>query len=212
VRSLFKSGNSSVSSSWRWARCARSDAGRGLGSGHRPADRGTQARFASCVKRAVAASPLVRVEEVACDESADSRTGTIERVHRSLADRGRDARRRYRASRPYRRERCLAVGAERPFCDASRLRPHRIDGRRRSRGHWIRRLHRAVPDAFFRQRGQHGRETLSFVDGVWMWQGSRVRCRGVFSDDGRTLTARHERSHDGEHWRPSMTVTLRRID
>jgi hypothetical protein len=65
---------------------------------------------------------------------------------------------------------------------------------------------------FFDSEGNTARETLSCRDGVWTWQGGRVRCRGVFSDDGRTLTAHHERSDDGEHWRPSMTVTLRRIE
>jgi hypothetical protein len=65
---------------------------------------------------------------------------------------------------------------------------------------------------FFDCDGNTSRETLSYRDGVWTWQGSRVRCRGVFSDGGRTLTAHHERSNDGEHWRPSMTVTLRKID
>jgi hypothetical protein len=65
---------------------------------------------------------------------------------------------------------------------------------------------------FFDSEGNTARETLSYSDGVWTWQGSRVRCRGVFSDDGRTLAAEHERSDDGEHWRPSMTVVLRKID
>ena len=65
---------------------------------------------------------------------------------------------------------------------------------------------------FFDSDGNATRETLSYRDGVWTWQGSNSRCRGVFSDDGRTLTAHHERSDDGEHWRPSMTVTLRKIE
>jgi hypothetical protein len=65
---------------------------------------------------------------------------------------------------------------------------------------------------FFDSQGKTTRQTLSYRDGVWTWQGSRERCRGVFSDDGRTLTAHHERSDDGEHWRTSMTVTLRKID
>src|SRR5262245_3443344 len=65
---------------------------------------------------------------------------------------------------------------------------------------------------FFDSQGSASRETLFFRDGVWTWLGSHTRCKGVFSDDGRTLTARHERSDDGEHWTPSMTVTLRKID
>ena len=65
---------------------------------------------------------------------------------------------------------------------------------------------------FFDSEGNTVRETLSYRDGVWTWQGNRVRCRGVFSDNARTLTAHHERSEDGEHWKSSMTVTLRKID
>ena len=65
---------------------------------------------------------------------------------------------------------------------------------------------------FFDSQGNTERQTLSCVDRVWTWQGSRARCRGVFSDDGRTLAAHHERSDDGTHWTPSMTVRLRRID
>jgi hypothetical protein len=38
------------------------------------------------------------------------------------------------------------------------------------------------------------------------------RCTGTFTDNDKTLTARHERSDDGVHWIPSMTVTLRKID
>jgi hypothetical protein len=65
---------------------------------------------------------------------------------------------------------------------------------------------------FFDSEGNTIRETLSYRDGVWTWEGRDVRCRGVFSDDGRTLTAHHERSDEGERWRPSMIVTLRKIE
>jgi hypothetical protein len=34
----------------------------------------------------------------------------------------------------------------------------------------------------------------------------------VFTDNGKTLTARHERSNDGVHWQASMNVVLRKID
>jgi hypothetical protein len=39
-----------------------------------------------------------------------------------------------------------------------------------------------------------------------------ARAAGGFSDDGRMLTAHHERSDDGEHWIPPMTVVLRKIE
>ena len=65
---------------------------------------------------------------------------------------------------------------------------------------------------FFDSQGNISTETLSYSDGTWTWQGEHARCTGVFSGDGKTLTARHERSDDGKHWEPSMTVTLRKIE
>lgn len=65
---------------------------------------------------------------------------------------------------------------------------------------------------FFDSQGTTITESLIYRDGTWLWQGTRARCTGVFTDDGKTLTAHHERSEDGEHWMPSMTVTLRKID
>src|SRR5262249_33119324 len=64
---------------------------------------------------------------------------------------------------------------------------------------------------FFDGEGNVSTQTLSARDGDWYWHGPRTRCKGVFSDGGRTLTAHHERSDDGENWAPSMTVTLRKI-
>jgi hypothetical protein len=55
-------------------------------------------------------------------------------------------------------------------------------------------------------------ETLTCREDTWMWQATQHRCSGTFTDNGRTLTAHHEQSEDGEHWAPSMIVTLRRID
>jgi len=50
---------------------------------------------------------------------------------------------------------------------------------------------------FFDSQGTTTTETLTYQDGTWTWQGGHVRCTGVFTDDGRTHTARHERSDDG---------------
>jgi Protein of unknown function (DUF1579) len=65
---------------------------------------------------------------------------------------------------------------------------------------------------FFDSFGNKFSQTLCCRDGVWTWQGEHARCTGTFSEDGRTLLARHERSDDGTHWTPSMTVTIRRVD
>lgn len=64
---------------------------------------------------------------------------------------------------------------------------------------------------FFDHTGNVITETLTFRDGAWMWKATHHRCKGIFTDNGRTLTAYHEQSHDGGHWEPSMIVTLRRI-
>src|SRR5262249_20000550 len=64
---------------------------------------------------------------------------------------------------------------------------------------------------FFGSEGNVTNETLSHRDGVWTWQGKLARCTGTFSDDGKTLTAHHERSVDGGRWLPSMEVKLRKI-
>ncbi len=65
---------------------------------------------------------------------------------------------------------------------------------------------------FFDSQGNIITETLSYRLGAWIWQGVNVRCTGTFTDDGKTLTARHERSSDGIQWEPLMTVTLRKIE
>jgi hypothetical protein len=41
---------------------------------------------------------------------------------------------------------------------------------------------------------------------------ANARCTGIFSEGGGLLTAGHERSDEGIHWEPPMTVTLRKID
>jgi Protein of unknown function (DUF1579) len=64
---------------------------------------------------------------------------------------------------------------------------------------------------FFDSQGTTITEALTSQGNTWTWHGTHTRCSGVFTDDGRTLTARHERSDDGKRWVPSMTVTLRKI-
>jgi hypothetical protein len=39
-----------------------------------------------------------------------------------------------------------------------------------------------------------------------------TRCTGVFSEDGRAQTARHEPTDDGVNWVRSMDVTLRKVE
>ena len=65
---------------------------------------------------------------------------------------------------------------------------------------------------FFDHAGNVIVEALTFRSGTWTWQAAHHRCKGVFTDNGRTLTAHHERSEDGKHWVPSMVVTLRKVE
>ena len=71
---------------------------------------------------------------------------------------------------------------------------------------------------FFDNGGNAGSEQLTVLENTWTWLGKDVmgakwhRCISVLSHDGRTMTARHERSENGDTWSPWMDVTLRRID
>jgi Protein of unknown function (DUF1579) len=65
---------------------------------------------------------------------------------------------------------------------------------------------------FFDSQGNVTVDDLIYEDGTWTWQGDRVRTFGEFSDDGKTQRARHENSDDGVEWRPSMDVTLRKVE
>ena len=65
---------------------------------------------------------------------------------------------------------------------------------------------------FFDSEGNVSSQALLYRDGTWIWQDKHVRCTGNFTDGGKTLIARHERSDDGVNWTPSMNVTLRRVD
>ena len=65
---------------------------------------------------------------------------------------------------------------------------------------------------FFDSEGNVSSQALLYRDGTWIWQGEHARCTGTFTDRGQTLSARHESSDDGVNWRPSMNVTLRKVD
>ena len=65
---------------------------------------------------------------------------------------------------------------------------------------------------FFDSQGNANTQELTFSDGVWMWSGAHSRARGVLSKDGTEIPTRHEWSDDGQVWRASMDVTLRKIE
>ena len=65
---------------------------------------------------------------------------------------------------------------------------------------------------FFDHEGNVITETLTFRDDAWTWQAAHHRCKGVFTDSGKILTAHHEQSDNGTEWRPLMIVTLRKVE
>jgi hypothetical protein len=67
---------------------------------------------------------------------------------------------------------------------------------------------------FFDSTGGHGMEEIQRDGNTWTWRGSNVmgvkehRCVAVVSSDGKTVSARHEKSDDGKNWALWMDVTL----
>lgn len=64
---------------------------------------------------------------------------------------------------------------------------------------------------FFDSHGNIATSELTERDGIWTWHREGTRTTATFCDDGRTQSARHERTIDGSTWEPSMEVTLRKI-
>jgi Protein of unknown function (DUF1579) len=69
---------------------------------------------------------------------------------------------------------------------------------------------------FFDDQGGAGWEEIRVDGATWTWRGEMVlgvrhhRAIATVSDDGDTITARHEQSSDGVSWQPWMKVTLAR--
>jgi hypothetical protein len=69
----------------------------------------------------------------------------------------------------------------------------------------------------FDAQGQISTHELTVQDGVWTWvggtwAGEQHRATAVFSDQGKTQTAHHERLDEQGNWVPSMEVTLTRVE
>ena len=65
---------------------------------------------------------------------------------------------------------------------------------------------------FFGSGGDTVTSDLTVHDGNWTWAAEKIRCIGVTSPDGKTMTAHHERTDDSGKWIPSMEVTLTRVE
>jgi Protein of unknown function (DUF1579) len=64
---------------------------------------------------------------------------------------------------------------------------------------------------FFDSQGNVTVSDLIYDDGKWIWKGPRTRCTSTVRADG-SFHAAHEQSDDGVEWRPSMDVTLRKVE
>jgi hypothetical protein len=68
----------------------------------------------------------------------------------------------------------------------------------------------AYSSTFYDSFGNVHTSRLEVEGNVMRWIGARTRCIGEFTEGGTVQRAHHESSPDGETWRPSMNVTLRK--
>jgi hypothetical protein len=83
---------------------------------------------------------------------------------------------------------------------------------------WLIGRDEATPDytvLYYDARRVSRRYAMSFADGVWkMWRqapGFSQRYEGTLSRDRQTISARWEKSFDGNHWEHDFDVTYTRI-
>jgi uncharacterized protein DUF1579 len=65
---------------------------------------------------------------------------------------------------------------------------------------------------FFDSQGHVRTDVLTASGDTWTWRGEQTRCTAVFSDQGKTQTAHHERLDEQGHWVPAMDVTLIKVE
>lgn len=63
----------------------------------------------------------------------------------------------------------------------------------------------------FDSQGNIGIDELTIEGDTWIWQGEKTRCTAVFTNNGKTQTAHHERLDEHGNWVPSMEVVLTKI-
>jgi Protein of unknown function (DUF1579) len=65
---------------------------------------------------------------------------------------------------------------------------------------------------FFDSQGNCSTSELTARGSTWIWTGEKTRCTSVTSDDGKSMSAHHERTDDGVKWMPSMDVILTKVE
>ena len=64
---------------------------------------------------------------------------------------------------------------------------------------------------FFDSQGNISTHEITIDDNTCKWQGERTRCTAIFTNNGNTQTAHHERLDENGKWVPSMEVVLTRV-
>ncbi len=65
---------------------------------------------------------------------------------------------------------------------------------------------------FFDSQGHISTHELTASGDTWRWRGSQTRCTAVFSDQGKTQTAHHERLDEQDNRVGAIEVTLTRVE
>jgi Protein of unknown function (DUF1579) len=65
---------------------------------------------------------------------------------------------------------------------------------------------------FFDSQGNISTQEVTGSGDTWRWSGEQTRCTAVFTDQGKTQTAHHERLDAQGNWVPSMEVTLTKVE
>ena len=65
---------------------------------------------------------------------------------------------------------------------------------------------------FFDSQGNCSTSELTARGRTWTWTGEKTRCTSVTSDNGKSMSAHHERTDDGVNWMPTMDVILTKVE
>ncbi len=65
---------------------------------------------------------------------------------------------------------------------------------------------------FFDSQGNISTQEVTASGDTWKWTGEQTRCTAVFTDQGKTQTAHHERLDEQGNWVPAMDVTLTKVE
>ena len=65
---------------------------------------------------------------------------------------------------------------------------------------------------FFDSQGNISTDAFSIQGDTCTWTGEKTRCTALFTNNGKTQTAHHERLDESGNWVPAMDVTLTKVE